>query len=69
MLKTRFAAVALVAAVAALVVLLCSAAAPAKDLESKLDAKEAKLSKVRERKGVLTTTISHYKAKIETVDR
>jgi peptidoglycan DL-endopeptidase CwlO len=65
MLKTRFAAVALVAAAAALVVLLCSAAAPAKDLESKLDAKEAKLSKVRERKGVLTTTISHYKAKIE----
>lgn len=49
----------------ALVVLLCSAAAPAKDLESKLNAKEAKLSKVRERKGVLTTTISHYRAKIE----
>lgn len=65
MLKTRFAAVALVAAATALVVLLGSDAAPAKDLESKLDAKEAKLSKVRERKGVLTTTISHYKAKIE----
>jgi murein DD-endopeptidase MepM/ murein hydrolase activator NlpD len=65
MLKTRFASAAAVAVVAALVVLLCSAAAPAKDLESKLDAKEAKLSKVRERKGVLTTTISHYKAKIE----
>jgi peptidoglycan DL-endopeptidase CwlO len=65
MLKTRFAAVALVAAAAALVVLLCSAAAPAKDLESELNAKEAKLSKVQERKGVLTTTISHYKAKIE----
>jgi murein DD-endopeptidase MepM/ murein hydrolase activator NlpD len=46
-------------------VLLCSAAAPAKDLESELNAKEAKLSKVREKKGVLTTTISHYKAKIE----
>jgi murein DD-endopeptidase MepM/ murein hydrolase activator NlpD len=57
--------VALVAAAGALVVLLCSAAAPAKDLESKLDAKEAKLSKVRERKGVLTTTISHYRTKIE----
>ena len=40
-------------------------AAPAKDLESKLQAKEAKLSQVRERKGVLTTTISHFKAKIE----
>ncbi len=65
MLKTRFASAAVVAAVAALVVLLFAASAPAKDLESKLDAKEAKLSKVRERKGVLTTTISHYKAKIE----
>jgi murein DD-endopeptidase MepM/ murein hydrolase activator NlpD len=65
MLKTRFAPAAVVAAVAALVVLLFAASAPAKDLESKLDAKEAKLSKVRERKGVLTTTISHYKAKIE----
>ena len=50
---------------AALVVLLCSAAAPAKDLESKLDAKEAKLSKVREHKGVLTTTISRYRKRIE----
>jgi murein DD-endopeptidase MepM/ murein hydrolase activator NlpD len=40
-------------------------AAPAKDLESKLDAKEAKLSKARQRKGVLTTTISHYRTKIE----
>jgi murein DD-endopeptidase MepM/ murein hydrolase activator NlpD len=51
--------------VALAVLLVCSAAAPAKDLESKLDSKEAKLSKVRERKGVLTTTISHYKAKIQ----
>lgn len=65
MLKTRFAAVALVAAAAALVVLLCSAAAPAKDLESELNAKEAKLSKVREREGVLTTTISRYRGRIE----
>ena len=65
MFKTRLAPAAAVAAVAALVVLLGSAAAPAKDLESELSAKEAKLSKVRERKGVLTTTISHYKAKIE----
>ena len=66
MLKTRFAAVALVAAAAALVVLLFGgSAAPAKDLESQLNAKEAKLSKVRQRKGVLTTTISRYKAKIE----
>lgn len=65
MLKTRLAPAAGVVAVAALVVLLCSAAAPAKDLQSKLDAKEAKLSKVRERKGVLTTTISHYRKRIE----
>jgi murein DD-endopeptidase MepM/ murein hydrolase activator NlpD len=55
-----------VAAAAALAVLLfCSAAAPAKDLQSKLDSREAKLSKVRERRGVLTTTISRYKARIE----
>jgi peptidoglycan DL-endopeptidase CwlO len=65
MLKARLVSAALVAAAAALVVLLCSVAAPAKDLESKLDAKEAKLSKVRERKGVLTTTISHYRTRIE----
>ena len=65
MLKNRLAPAALVAAAAALVVLLCSAAAPAADLESKLDAKEAKLSKVRERQGVLTTTISRYRERIE----
>jgi peptidoglycan DL-endopeptidase CwlO len=70
MLKTRCAAVALVAAAAALVVLLVGgAAAPAKDLESKLDAKEAKLSKVRERQGVLTTTISRYRERIERLTR
>jgi murein DD-endopeptidase MepM/ murein hydrolase activator NlpD len=67
MFKTRLASAALVAAVAALVVLLCSAAAPAKDLESKLDAKEAKLSRVRERAGVLTTTISRYRERIESL--
>lgn len=50
---------------AAFLMLFGAGAAPAKDLESKLQAKEAKLSKVRERKGVLTTTISHFKAKIE----
>ena len=44
-------------------------AAPAEDLQSKLEAKEAKLSKVRERKGVLTTTISHYGDRIDTADR
>ena len=66
MLKTRRAAAALVAVVAALVVLLlCGAAAPAKDLQSKLDAKEARLSKVRENKGVLTSTISRDRKRIE----
>jgi murein DD-endopeptidase MepM/ murein hydrolase activator NlpD len=66
MLKTRLALAALLAASAALVVLLfASTAAPAQDLESKLDAKEAKLSEVRERRGVLTTTISHYGDQID----
>jgi murein DD-endopeptidase MepM/ murein hydrolase activator NlpD len=66
MLKTRLALAALLAAAAALIVLLvASSAAPAQDLESKLDAKEAKLSKVRERKGVLTTTISGLGDKID----
>jgi len=64
--RTRLALAALVAAAAALIVLLAaSTAAPAEDLESKLDAKEAKLSKVRERRGVLTTTISHYGERID----
>jgi len=53
------------AAFAAAFLMLVPASAPAKDLESQLSAKEARLSKVRERKGVLTTTISHYRAKIE----
>src|SRR3954454_20234251 len=66
MLKTRLALAALLAAAAALIVLLAaSSAAPAQDLESKLDAKEAKLAKVRERKGVLTTTISGLGDKID----
>ncbi len=70
MLKTRPAAVALVAAAAALVVLLlCGGAAPAKDLESALNAKEAKLSKVRQRRGVLTSTISHYRVRIERLTK
>jgi murein DD-endopeptidase MepM/ murein hydrolase activator NlpD len=63
MLRTRWA---VVAAIAAAATLLCGAgAASAKDLRSKLDAKEAKLSKVRERRGVLTSTISHFKGRIE----
>jgi murein DD-endopeptidase MepM/ murein hydrolase activator NlpD len=54
-----------VAVAAAFLMLLVPGTAPAKDLESKLSAKEAKLAKVRERKGVLTTTISRYRKKIE----
>jgi murein DD-endopeptidase MepM/ murein hydrolase activator NlpD len=66
MFKIRRAQGALLAAGAALVVLLlCGTAAPAQDLQSKLDAKEAKLSKVRERKGVLTTTISRFGDRID----
>ncbi|HEY6550672.1 MAG TPA: peptidoglycan DD-metalloendopeptidase family protein [Solirubrobacterales bacterium] len=66
MLKTRLALAAILAAAAALIVLLvASSAAPAQDLESELDAKEAKLSKVRERRGVLTTTISSFGDKID----
>jgi len=64
--KTRLALAALFgAAVAALLMLFAASASPAEDLESKLDAKEAKLSKVRERNGVLTTTISRYGERID----
>lgn len=65
MLKSRFAAVAGLAVAAALVALLTAAAAPAQDLQSKLEAKEATLSKVREKKGVLTSTITHYGDRID----
>jgi murein DD-endopeptidase MepM/ murein hydrolase activator NlpD len=65
MLKSRFALAALLAAAAALVMLLTASAAPAEDLESKLDAKEAKLSKAHERSGVLTSTISRYGERID----
>ncbi|HEU4943687.1 MAG TPA: peptidoglycan DD-metalloendopeptidase family protein [Solirubrobacterales bacterium] len=53
------------AAVTALVVLLgASSLASAEDVYEKQEEKEAKLSDVRERKGVLTTTISRYRAQI-----
>lgn len=68
MFKTRLGTVALVATVAALVVLLGgSGIAPAEDLSEKLSEKETKLSEVRERKGVLTTTISRYRDEIEAL--
>ncbi len=65
MFKTRPALAALLAAAAALLVLLAAGTASADELESKLDEKEAKLSEVRERHGVLTTTISRYKDRID----
>jgi peptidoglycan DL-endopeptidase CwlO len=66
MLQIRTAPAALLAAAAALIVLLLSSTpAPAQDLSSKLEDRESKLSHVRERAGVLTTTISHYRDRIE----
>jgi murein DD-endopeptidase MepM/ murein hydrolase activator NlpD len=65
MVRNRLALAAFLVAAAALVALLAASAAPAEDLESKLDAKEAKLSKVRERSGVLTTTISDLGDRID----
>jgi murein DD-endopeptidase MepM/ murein hydrolase activator NlpD len=66
MSSNRPVATALCAAAAALCTLLvASPAAPAKDLESKLEAKQAKLDKVRERKGVLTTTIARDGRRID----
>lgn len=66
MRKTRLAPAALIAAAAALLVLLAAGTvASADDLESELDAKEEKLSDVRARAGVLTTTISRYRERIE----
>ena len=58
---------AIVIALAALCAALLAgpAAAPAKDLQSQLEAKESKLEAVRDRKDVLTTTITHYKSRIE----
>lgn len=68
MLRIRPLAMAVPLALAALVLagLFCGpAAASAADLQSRLEAKESKLEDVRERKGVLTTTISHYGAQID----
>ncbi len=65
MLENRFVAVALSIAATALCSLLLAGPAPAQDLESKLEAKQAKLDEVREKKGVLTTTISRYGKEID----
>jgi murein DD-endopeptidase MepM/ murein hydrolase activator NlpD len=42
--------------------------AAGQDLQSQLDAKEQKLNEVRERKGVLTTTISRYSGEIDQLE-
>ncbi len=66
MLQIRTAPAALLAAAAALIVLLLSGTpAAAHDLSSKLEDRESKLSHARERAGVLTTTISHFRDRIE----
>lgn len=66
MSKTRLAPVAAAAAVGALVaLLLAGTAASAPSLEEQRAEKEAALSEVRERKGVLTTTITAYRVRIE----
>ncbi|HEX4670204.1 MAG TPA: peptidoglycan DD-metalloendopeptidase family protein [Solirubrobacterales bacterium] len=65
LLRNRFVAVAISIAAAALCMLLIAGPAPAQDLESKLEAKQAKLDQVREKKGVLTTTISRYGDQID----
>jgi murein DD-endopeptidase MepM/ murein hydrolase activator NlpD len=53
------------AAVAIATLLVACPAAPARDLQSKLEAKQSKLDEVRERKGVLTTTISRFGDQID----
>jgi murein DD-endopeptidase MepM/ murein hydrolase activator NlpD len=65
MVRNRLALAAFLVAAAALIALLAAGSAPAEDLESKLDAKEAKLSKARERSGVLTSTISDLGDRID----
>ncbi len=65
MVRNRLALATFLVAAAALVALLAASSAPAEDLESKLDAKEAKLSKARERSEVLTTTISGFGDRID----
>jgi murein DD-endopeptidase MepM/ murein hydrolase activator NlpD len=65
MLRNRLVATALSVAVAALSTLFLAGPAPAQDLQSKLEAKQSKLDEVRERKGVLTTTISRYGDQID----
>ena len=68
MLKTRLAPAALLTAVAACFLLLAGSAA-AQDIYEEREEKESKLSEIREHKGVLTTTISGYRDRIERLTR
>jgi murein DD-endopeptidase MepM/ murein hydrolase activator NlpD len=67
MFLNRSAATALCAAAGAFLIVLLAApaAAPAEDLQSQLEAKQSQLEKVEAKKGVLTTTISHYGDQID----
>jgi peptidoglycan DL-endopeptidase CwlO len=49
------------------VMLVATAGAPAQDLQSQLDAKQAQLSQTREQEGVLSTTIERYSDQIDTL--
>jgi murein DD-endopeptidase MepM/ murein hydrolase activator NlpD len=65
MLRNRPVAMAVWVAVAALAVLLLAAPSGAEDLQEQLDAKQTKLEEVREREGVLTTTIAQNGREID----
>jgi murein DD-endopeptidase MepM/ murein hydrolase activator NlpD len=65
MRRNRSVVVALSLAAAALCLLLFAGSAPAQDLQSELEAKQSKLDKVHDKKGVLTTTISRYADQID----
>jgi murein DD-endopeptidase MepM/ murein hydrolase activator NlpD len=59
---------ALVMLIAVVAVGLRTGSAPAKGLQSQIDEKQGKLDEVRQHKGVLTTTISHYTNRIDDLE-
>lgn len=68
MFKSRLAPVAQLVAVAGCFLLLAGSA-PAQDIYEEREEEEAKLSEIREHKGVLTTTISGYRKRIRRLTR
>src|SRR3954465_791007 len=66
--RTRLALAVLAALAAVFATLLASGIAPAEDLQSQLGQKQAKLDKVRSKKGVLTSTISAYSDRIDRLE-